>query len=127
MSASAPGLLLDECVDRVLTVPAFSPHRAIVFSRDLAPRASDQEILTLARELGHILITEDAGFGRLIFQKKLKPPVGVVLIALDPMPRQERGSYLAARAPDALARAIGALVSIGPRRLRARPLPSETV
>ena len=60
-----PGLLFDECVDRVLTVPAFAPLGAITFSRDLAARAIDPDVMALARDLGMILVTEDAGFGRL--------------------------------------------------------------
>ena len=125
MVASAPGLLLDECVDRLLTVPAFGPHRPIVFSRDVIPSAPDQEVLRFARERGLILVTEDAGFGRLVFQKQLPPPAGIILIALDPMPRSERAAYLTMRAPEALARASGAFVTISHRRVRARNLPDD--
>ena len=121
--APVPGLLLDECVDRLLTVPAFGPHRSIVFSRDVVPSAPDREILRLARERGLILVTEDVGFGRLVFQKQLPPPAGIILIALDPMRRSERAAYLTMRAPEALARAAGAFVTISPRRMRARDLP----
>ena len=120
---AAPGLLFDECVDRRVTVPAFAPHRAITFSRDLAPRAIDPDVLALARKLGLLLVTEDVGFGRLVFQKKLRSPVGVILIALDPMPRDKRIAYLTARAPEALSCARGAFVSIGPHRIRARRFP----
>jgi len=118
-----PGLLFDECVDRLLSVPAFAPHCPITFSRDLAPRAIDPDVLLLACDLNLVLVSEDMGFGRLIFQKGLVPPVGVILIALDPMPRAGRAAYLAARAPEALARASGALVTTGPRRIRARRFP----
>lgn len=120
---AAPGLLLDECVDRLLTAPAFGPLRSIVFSRDIIPRATDQDVLELARERGLILITEDVGFGRLIFQKQLKTPTGVILIALDPMARSERAEYLAMRAPEALTRAVGSFVTINPLRMRSRKLP----
>ena len=98
-SADAPGLLFDECVDRLLTVPAFGPHRPITFSRDVAPGAADQDVLAMARSQSLILVTEDVGFGRLIFQKQLAPPVGVILIALDPMIRSERQALLMKRAP----------------------------
>jgi predicted nuclease of predicted toxin-antitoxin system len=121
---AAHGLLLDECVDRLLTVPAFSPLRTIVFSRDIIPRAPDQEVLRLARTRHLILVTEDVGFGRLIIQKQIEAPDGVILIALDPMPRNERAAYLALRAPEALARAEGSFVTIGPRRTRSRKFPS---
>jgi hypothetical protein len=68
-----PGLLFDECVDRVLTVRAFAAHRPISFSRDHAPAAPDEQVLALAGRLGLILVTEDVGFGRLTFHKALKP------------------------------------------------------
>ncbi len=46
--------------------------------------------MALARAMDLILVTEDAGFGRLTFQLALEPPIGIVLIALDPMPRADR-------------------------------------
>lgn len=118
---AVPGLLFDECVDRLLTVPAFAPHRQITFSRDVIPRALDTEVLALACKLGLILVTEDMGFGQLVFQKRLQPPVGVILIGLDPMARGERAAYLALRAAEALS--TGEFVTIGPRRIRARRFP----
>lgn len=124
-AAASPGLLLDECVDRQLTVPAFGPLRPIIFSRDFIPGAKDQDILAFARARGLILITEDVGFGRLIFQMRMKPPVGIILIALDPMPRSERATYLTMRAPEALTRAGESFVTIGPRRMRSRKLPGD--
>ena len=120
------GLLFDECVDRVLAVRAFGLHRKIIFTSDVAQGATDPEVLALARQLGLILVTEDMGFGRLIFQKTLKSPPGLILIGLDPMPRRDRAGYLADRAPEALLRAKGALVTIGPRSIRARPFPAGT-
>lgn len=82
-------------------------------------------MLALACKQGLLLVTEDVGFGRLIFQKRFRPPVGVILIALDPMPRGKRAAYLAMRAPEALSRAAGAFVTIGPHRIRARRLPES--
>jgi hypothetical protein len=55
----------------------------------------------------------------------MNPPVGVILIALDPMPRSQRAAYLETRAADALVRASGAFVTIGPRRIRARRFPDD--
>ena len=104
----------------------FAPHRQITFPRDLAPRAVDPDVLALACDMGVILVTEDAGFGRLVFQRRLKPPVGVILLALEPMPRVERPAYLAMRAPEALAQAVGSFVTIGPRRIRARRFPDDS-
>jgi predicted nuclease of predicted toxin-antitoxin system len=123
--AAPPGLLFDECVDRLLAVPAFAPHREIAFSRDWAPGAADPEVLALAAGQGMILVTEDVGFGRLAFQKALKLPMGIILIALHPMPRSERSDHLAGRAAEVLVQAVGAFVTIGPRRVRARRFPDE--
>lgn len=123
IAGGEPGLLFDECVDRVLNVPAFAPHRSIAFSRDIAPRAIDPDVLALARARGLILVTEDVCFGRLVFQKWFEPPIGVILIALDPMARAARRPYLERRAPEALERVAGAFVTIGPRNIRARRFP----
>jgi predicted nuclease of predicted toxin-antitoxin system len=119
--------LFDECVDRSLAVPAFAPLRPILFSRDIAPSSTDPVVLQLARDRNLILVTEDVGFGRLIFQKGLPAPAGVILIALDPMPRSVRAEYLIKRAPEGLAHAAGSFVTIGPRRIRARRLSDKAV
>jgi predicted nuclease of predicted toxin-antitoxin system len=121
---ASPGLLFDECVDRLLAVPAFAPHREIEFSRDWAPGAPDPDVMDIAVRHGMILVTEDVGFGRLVFQKTLKRPVGIILIALHPMPRSERSGYLASQATEVLAQAIGAFVTIGPRGVRSRRFPT---
>ena len=79
----------------------------------------------MARSQSLILVTEDVGFGRLIFQKQLAPPVVVILIALDPMVRSERQALLMKRAPEALARAVGSFVTISPSSTRSRGLLHE--
>jgi predicted nuclease of predicted toxin-antitoxin system len=113
-------LLFDECVDRLLAAPAFSPHARISFVRDLLPGAVDEAILNFAQSEDMILVTEDSGFGRLLFQLRLPPPKGVILIALDPLTRAERQARLMTVAFDALNYASGAFVTVGPKRIRTR-------
>ncbi len=118
----ASGLLFDECVDLTLAVPAFSPHAQIVLVRDILPGANDHVVLADARSRGFILVTEDAGFGRLLFHLKAPSPKGIILIALDPLPRHERLKRLMVIAAQALTHAQGAFVTIGPKTVRTRKL-----
>jgi predicted nuclease of predicted toxin-antitoxin system len=116
-------IMFDECVDRLITVPAFAPHATIEHSRDFAPAAIDEVVLALARGRDVMLVTEDVGFGRLVFQKRLPPPPGIILINLAPMPQSARPAWLRQSAVEAIARAAGAFVTVGPTRLRARRFP----
>lgn len=117
--------LFDECVHRDITRRAFSGFADIALVRDFgAIGLSDVDIMALARREGRVLITEDFGFGQLIFQKLLPPPPGVLLIALSGTTHAEREERLVQVAEKAFAVAGGNFVSIGPLRVRERPLPA---
>jgi predicted nuclease of predicted toxin-antitoxin system len=43
-----------------------------------SPGATDNDVLEWARREGRILLTFDSDYGRLIYESKLPPPIGVV-------------------------------------------------
>ncbi len=70
--------LLDVCVSsRSLTKQLSDLGHDVRLAGDVDPRASDERILSLAREEGRILLTEDKDFGELVFVQRLQHP-GIV-------------------------------------------------
>lgn len=75
-----PRLLVDE------NFPAPSTSQLRDFGWDvvavgaLEPGASDQRVMDRAREEGRWLVTFDADFGALIFERRLAPPPSVLLL-----------------------------------------------
>ncbi|MBL8558318.1 MAG: DUF5615 family PIN-like protein [Hyphomonadaceae bacterium] len=117
--------LFDECVHREITRRAFSGFAEIALVRDFGVIGLDDvEVMALARRENRILITEDFGFGQLIFQKLLPPPPGVLLIALSGTTHAEREARLVQAAEKAFAAVAGHFISIGRERVRERPLPA---
>lgn len=56
----------------------------VVTAKELGlERASDEELLSKAKELGRIMLTRDKGFGALVFLKPEKAP-GVILVRGSP-------------------------------------------
>jgi len=56
----------------------------VVTAKELGlERASDEELLSKAQELGRIMLTRDKGFGALVFLKPEKTP-GVILVRGSP-------------------------------------------
>jgi len=117
-------LLLDMCVDQRHAAPAFLALAPGAFATDwITPTSTDAEVLALARQLDRILVTEDADFGDLIYRDRLPPPPGIILVATQLIPKDERQRRLAELAKDALSIAEGHFVVVGPTRYRYRPLP----
>lgn len=117
-------VLFDVCVNRRYALAAFRAVCDVRHTVDLLPpTAADADIMSAARETGAILVTEDVGFGALIFRDRLPPPPGVILISVWSLPHDERASRVAAAAQVALQKADGAFVALGPRRVRARIFP----
>jgi hypothetical protein len=75
--------LADECVDAALVSRLRGAGHDVVYVAELASGISDTEVLQLAQSNGRVLLTEDKGFGELVFRSKLTVP-GVVLLRIDP-------------------------------------------
>src|SRR5581483_3216585 len=80
----------------------------------------DRIVLDAAIEQGRIVVTEDLGFGSLVFQRRLRPD-GVVLIRLprDPEMRARRFSYLLEHHSDHL---LGSFVLLSEQAVHIRPV-----
>lgn len=118
-----PTLLIDECVNAKIVLPYFASLAKCLFVAAIMRAADDVDVLDLARRNDCVLLTEDAGFGRLIFGRRLLPPRGVILVSLPNRTEEERRARVSAEAVAALDAADGAFVVIdfGGRRVRSFP------
>lgn len=116
-------LLVDECVNRRIVLPAFVSLVDVAFVADLSGGASDDDVLGLARREGMLLLTEDSDFGRLVFGLGIAPPPGIILVNLAGLAGPDRLTRVRAVAAQALSLAEGALVAIDRDHVRRRPFP----
>ena len=116
-------LLIDECVNGRVIVPALVILSSCEFVADHCPGADDREVLALANAMGRILVTEDYGFGRLIYAEHLPAPPGVVLFALGGRSEEDRAGRAHLVAREAIALANGSFVVVEMERVRVRALP----
>ncbi len=73
-------LLVDECLPRRLVGLLQSAGMDAVHVVDVAPAATDADLLRLARQGGRVLITEDRGFGNHIVRDETLT-IGVVILS----------------------------------------------
>ena len=113
--------LVDECVDSGLVEQLRQSGHDVVYMSDVAPRASDAEVMNRAQSEARPLLTEDKDFGDLVFRQQRAVP-GIVLLHIGPTQRQRKSEQLLAaidRFGDTL---FGRYTVIEESRLRSRPL-----
>jgi predicted nuclease of predicted toxin-antitoxin system len=62
--------LVDECVDAGLVELLRQSGHDVVYVADIAPRASDVEVMDVALREQRLLLTEDNDFGDLTFRQR---------------------------------------------------------
>jgi predicted nuclease of predicted toxin-antitoxin system len=89
---------------------------------EVAPAASDEEVVQRARIEGRVLLTEDKDFGDLVFRRG-QTVAGVVLLRLDPAMRELKGVRLDAAISRFGENLLGRYTTIEEARFRTRRLP----
>jgi predicted nuclease of predicted toxin-antitoxin system len=86
--------------------------------------ASDDEVLTKARETGRWLVTFDRDYGELVYAKKASPPPAILYLRQEPIPPARAADWVLdlLSKPDEV---TGFLVVVGEHTVRRRPLPKE--
>jgi predicted nuclease of predicted toxin-antitoxin system len=115
--------LIDECVDATLVAGLRESGHDAVYMSDVAPRATDVEVMNRAHRESRLLLTEDKDFGDLVF-RQARPVPGIVLLRIDSVLRAHKGARLLAavdRFGDTL---FGRYTVIENARFRSRPLRS---
>ena len=87
--------LVDECVDADLVALLRKSEHDVVYMSDVAPRATDVEVMKRADRENRLLLTEDKDFGDLVFRQG-QPVPGIVLLRIDSSLRLRKGPRLLA-------------------------------
>jgi predicted nuclease of predicted toxin-antitoxin system len=113
--------LADECVDAGLVGRLRDAAQNVSYIAEMSAAASDAEVLRRAQAEARLLLTEDKGFGDLVFRSELPAP-GVVLLRID----QEKHLLKWNRLESAIAKfgvtLFGRYLVIEEARFRSRPL-----
>jgi len=113
--------LADECIDAALVVRLRAGGHDVVYMAEIAPAATDAEVMARAQREQRLLLTEDKDFGDLVYRYGGQAP-GIVLLRIDPAMhalKQERLVAAIARFGEGL---FGRYVIVEEARFRSRPL-----
>jgi predicted nuclease of predicted toxin-antitoxin system len=94
----------------------------VAYLADIAPAASDTEVMIRARAEGRILLTEDKDFGDLVFRRGHSVPA-VVLLRIDPAMHERKRIRLDAAISRFGEKLLGRYTIVEEGRFRSRPLP----
>lgn len=116
--------LADECVAAPLVARLRDAGHDVLFVAEIAPRASDTEVLGLAVEGERLLLTDDKDFGELVFRQHRAVP-GVVLVRIDPEQAELKWERLQAAVDQIGEGLFGRYTVVETDRLRSRSLPER--
>jgi predicted nuclease of predicted toxin-antitoxin system len=112
---------VDECVDAALAAQLRNLGHDVVYMLEVAPRATDSDIVSLTFRENRLLLTEDKDFGDLVFRQGGRVP-GIVLLRIDPARRSLKGARLQAAIDKFGDTLSGRYTVIEEARFRSRPL-----
>jgi len=113
--------LVDECIDAGLVVRLRDAAHNVYYIAELAPGSTDAEVMQRAEAEARLLLTEDKGFGDLVFRSGMPVP-GVVLLRVDPEKHLLKWRRLEAAIARFGERLFGRYLVIEETRFRSRPL-----
>ena len=113
--------LADECVAADVVSNSRENRHDVAYMAEVAPSASDQEIIHRANREERILLTEDKDFGELIFRWQNAVP-GIVLLRIDSETRSLSWPQLAAAIQRYGHALFGRYTIVEEMRFRSRPL-----
>jgi len=115
------GFLADECFSGFLTRSMRTAGFDVLRVGDVAPAASDGQVLGLAATGDRVLLTEDNDFGDLVVRLRL-PTRGVVRVVLKSLNKPDQAARLIKALNELGDKVRGTLVTIEPTRARVRQL-----
>ncbi len=75
--------LADENIPRKVVDLVSENGHDILWIKNIAPKSSDDQILSLAEAKERIILTFDRDFGQLVYEKKLLTKQGIIYFRLD--------------------------------------------
>jgi len=113
--------LADECVDAGLVRRLRGAGHDVSYLAEMSSGAADADVLRQAESETRLLLTEDKGFGDLVFRLRLPVP-GVVLLRLNPEQHLLKWNRLEAATARFGQNLFGRYLVIEGTRFRSRPL-----
>jgi predicted nuclease of predicted toxin-antitoxin system len=113
--------LVDECVDVALVEHLRTAGHDPVYMSDVAPRATDSEVMARAHAETRLRLTEDKDFGDLVF-RQARPVPGLVLLRIDSARRVLKAPRLLAAIDRFGETLFGRYTVVEEVRFRSRPL-----
>ena len=96
----------------------------MIYGAEIASGESDATVIRSAQDEGRLLLTEDKGFGELVFRSKMTVP-GVVLLRTNPAEHSLKWHRLKAVIERFGETLLGRYVVVEENRVRSRPLLRE--
>ena len=113
--------LADECCDAALVDALRSDGHDVLYAIESLRGATDDELLARSFSERRVLLTEDKGFGELVYRLQ-RPTHGVVLLRFDVADRALKVPRLRYLVEQEVERLSGAFVVLEADKLRIRPL-----
>jgi predicted nuclease of predicted toxin-antitoxin system len=115
-------LFIDESVDRQVVHKLKQDGHNVVYVAEMDPGISDDLVLSIANNMGALLVTADKDFGELVFRRQ-QINAGVMLIRLAGLSLQGKGELVAAAVRDHSTELLGAFSVLSPGMIRIRNQP----
>ncbi len=113
--------LADECFDASTVASLRSDGHDVLYVMEFQPGTQDQDILEKAFAEDRILITEDKGFGELVYRFK-RPAKGIVLLRIEVRERHLKWPRLRELISHHSSKLEGHFVVVDVEKFRFRPL-----
>lgn len=114
--------LADECIDAGLVSHLRAAGHDVLYMAEIAPSASDAEVMMRAQTERRILLTEDKDFGDSVFRRGQSVP-GIILLRIDPTLHALKRVRLDAAIGRFGNNLFGRYIVVEAARFRSRPLP----
>ena len=112
-------LVADECVPVPIIAALRDAGHEVVAIRDLAPGATDGEVLKVTVDLDTPLLTEDLDFGEMVFRQNVTS-AGVIMVRLTGLGSAQKAAVLLGVIGEHADAIRGAFVLITPGAVRIR-------
>lgn len=93
--------------------------------REMMPGATDEAIISIARETGRWLVTFDRDYGELVYSRQCPSPPAIIFMRQEPYPADRPAEWILGLLEDP-SQGQGYMVVVGERTVRRRPLPDRS-